>query len=779
MLGWSTMAAAQATPVATLSRQLGQAEADLTTVDRALDARVDAEERQLLRSRALAAKATADDVTRQLQEQLTLVDARAGQLGAAADAEAADIRNQRTSLARQHSALDSAVKRGRLLGITAAQLVDEIEQSQVEQFGQRLSTRVPSPLSPAFWRAVLVSVPRDTRHIAQFASTGSRQVAAQWRGGVPWQALVGLLLALMFLFPGRSAAQRFGQRWLVEGAPGHRVRRSGYSLWRIITGTLSPLLAGLVFAQGLRWSGLLAPSWSGLLDGLVIAITFSGMIAAIGGALLMRRQPSWRVAPIADPTAERLRPFSLLLAGLAFATIMIDAFNRAVGASGAARIATQAAEAMLHALLIGATLFALGRIRAAQGEGVDGETRRAGLGALALLAWLVVAIAVLSVLVGFVGFGLFLVQLLTWAVVLGSGAYLAMAAVDDLATTLFTRDSAVGRALTGGLGLRGSTVDQFGVLLSAVLRVLIGTAALGMVLSPFGAGNGVGTVFGRLGVLAQGVDVGGVTISPAAIVRGMIVLGLGLALVRGFMGWLERRFLPATDLDGSGRNSVGLIARYVGIALAVIWALASLGIGVERIALLLSALSVGIGFGLQAITQNFVSGLILLAERPVKIGDWVRVGTDEGDIKRISVRSTEIELADHSTLIVPNSELITKTVLNKTLANPLGRIQIEFSTLIGVDVDRVLAIVAECFAAEPAILDQPAPAVFIDGLANGRVLFNCFGHVETPRAAYGARSNVLADLLRRFRAEKVDVGTVPQRIEFGAPEAAPAPAGQG
>jgi potassium efflux system protein len=363
--------------------------------------------------------------------------------------------------------------------------------------------------------------------------------------------------------------------------------------------------------------------------------------------------------------------------------------------------------------------------------------------------------------------------------VLGSGAYLAMAAVDDLATTLFTRDSPVGRALTGGLGLRGSTVDQFGVLLSAVLRVLIGTAALGMVLSPFGAGNGVGTVFGRLGVLAQGVDVGGVAISPAAIVRGMIVLGLGLALVRGFMGWLERRYLPATDLDGSGRNSVGLIARYVGIALAVIWALASLGIGVERIALLLSALSVGIGFGLQAITQNFVSGLILLAERPVKIGDWVRVGTDEGDIKRISVRSTEIELADHSTLIVPNSELITKTVLNKTLANPLGRIQIQFSTLIGADVDRVIAIVRECFAAEAAVLADPAPAVFVDGLVDGRVLFNCFGHVESPRAAYSARSNVLADLLRRFRAEKIDIGTVPQRIEFETPGAAPAPPGQG
>jgi len=239
------------------------------------------------------------------------------------------------------------------------------------------------------------------------------------------------------------------------------------------------------------------------------------------------------------------------------------------------------------------------------------------------------------------------------------------------------------------------------------------------------------------------------------------------------MRWLEERYLPATDLDGSGRNSVSLVARYVGIALAVIWALASLGIGVERIALLLSALSVGIGFGLQAITQNFVSGLILLAERPIKIGDLIRVGTDEGDVKRISVRSTEITLADHSTLIVPNSELITKSVLNKTLASPLGRIQIQFSVPLGTDASQVRDIVLDAFAQEAAILDDPAPAAFVDSIVDGRIAFNCFAHVASPRAAYGARSNILLTLLARFRDEGIEMGTLPQRLELVSPLPAP------
>jgi potassium efflux system protein len=271
------------------------------------------------------------------------------------------------------------------------------------------------------------------------------------------------------------------------------------------------------------------------------------------------------------------------------------------------------------------------------------------------------------------------------------------------------------------------------------------------------------------------VEIGGVSISPGAILRGVVVLVFGLALVRLFMSWLETRYLPVTDLDNSARNSISLVARYVGIALVAIWSLASLNIGVERIALLLSALSVGIGFGLQAITQNFVSGLILLAERPIKIGDLIRVGTDEGDVKRISVRSTEIELPDHSTLIVPNSELITKTVLNKTMAGPLGRIQIQFSVPIHTDAQQVSAIVLEAFADEPAVLEDPAPSVFVDAITDARIMFNCFAHVSSPRAAYGPRSNILMVLLRRFREEGIEIGTVPQRLEVVPPAGAAGP----
>ncbi|MEH3108359.1 MAG: DUF3772 domain-containing protein [Sphingomonas fennica] len=768
LIGGIAAPARPQTPPATPATQLAAAIADLGKVDRALDGRIEPDDRPALRAQAVAAQTTARAALLRLEDDLARSEARRQGLGSAGgETEAPEIRRERARLEREHGTLDAAVKRGRLAEVEAEQLIDEIDRGQAEQLNETLATRSPSPLAPAFWQALVKAFPRDLRRIDLFLTQGFDQVARQARGGLPWQVPFGLAVALALVLPVQRFGRRFGQRYLIGNAPGHRVRRSAYAIWAVIVGTVLPLLAAVSLVQGFRWAGLLPDRWNGLLDGLVVAAGSAAFTSSLAGALLMRHQPTWRIPPIADETASRVRPLSWALAGLAFASILIDAFNRAIGASAAAIATTQAMEALLHLLLIAAFLFLLGRLRVERARRADGagQLGTAGIGIVSLVTWISVAAALVALAAGYVAFSIFLARLIVWIVILASALYLLMHAADDVAISVFTRTSRVGAALSDGLGLRGSVVDQFGLLLSAVLRLALVLLAISMVLSPFGAG-GVGSLFGRLGSFAQGVSVGGIAIAPGAIVRSIVVLFLGLALVRGFMGWLERQYLPATDLDGSGRNSVSLVARYVGIALAVIWALASLGIGVERIALLLSALSVGIGFGLQAITQNFVSGLILLAERPIKIGDLVRVGTDEGDVKRINVRSTEIVLGDHSTLIVPNSELITKSVLNKTLASPLGRMQIQFSVPLGTDAGQVRQIVLDAYAAEPAVLDDPAPAVFIDSIADGRILINSFAHVPSPRDAYGARSNVFLALLTRFRAEGIDIGTVPQRLEL-------------
>lgn len=124
-------------------------------------------------------------------------------------------------------------------------------------------------------------------------------------------------------------------------------------------------------------------------------------------------------------------------------------------------------------------------------------------------------------------------------------------------------------------------------------------------------------------------------------------------------------------------------------------------------------------------------------------------------MKRISVRATEIEIADRSTLIVPNSELITKTVRNMTLMDPLGRVQIMFGAGLDVDVGRVREVLLEVYGAHPDILRDPAPAVYIDGIGGGQVSFNAFAFVAGPRLVYAVRSALLFSVLERFRAEGI------------------------
>jgi len=160
---------------------------------------------------------------------------------------------------------------------------------------------------------------------------------------------------------------------------------------------------------------------------------------------------------------------------------------------------------------------------------------------------------------------------------------------------------------------------------------------------------------------------------------------------------------------------------------------------------------VGIGFGLQAIVQNFISGLILLAERPVKVGDWVVLGDTEGDVRRVNVRATEIQLGDRSTVIVPNSEFITKTVRNMTLAGAPGRVLLRLPAPLDTDAERMRTLILEAFRAHEGILDTPEPLVQLEGIANGTLTFLAIGYVGNPRNAGGVRSDVLFSILASLK----------------------------
>ncbi|WP_380783071.1 DUF3772 domain-containing protein [Sphingomonas sp. R86520] len=752
--------------VATIAASLTQASTELQAID---DATVDARDdttRQTLRTRAQAVQTTAADAVRVLTPEMALVQARVTELGAATPGvvEAPEIRAQRRLLSQSQSALDSAIKRARLIGVEAKQQIDDIGAAEAEELGQQLSEKTASPLSPTLWASIVEHLPRDSARLNRFAGIGAKQFAQRFDARAGIIALAGLLLALVIAVPLRGALHRIGRQYATNHAPGGRIRRSAYALWLVVIGTALPGLAALAFVQSLRWSLLLSPAWNQAGSIFVGVSFFAAFVSSLGGALLLRAQSTWRLLPIGDTAAQTLRPYSWMAAALVFFGQLLTATNMLIGASAPASTAANALVALLHLVLIGALLVALGRLRAAAQPDPEKPARNSLLAIVAMVVWLAVVAALVAGLIGYVNFALKTGQWMLWGAIVGASLYLMMTFTDDACRTLLSSGNRLGRSANSGFGVGNKTVDQIGVLLSAFLRLMLIMLALGAVMAPFGAN--VGSVFELFGTVAGGVTVGEITISPGAVLRSMAVLFVALAIMRGLQHWLVNSYLPTTAMDAGAQNSVTMVARYAGIIAAVLWALGALGIGMEKLAVVLGALSVGIGFGLQAITQNFVSGLILLAERPVKIGDLVRIGNMEGDVKRINVRSTEIQVADRSTLIVPNSELITKTIQNMTLAAPIGRIQLQFSVPLEEDLDRVRKMLFAAFAEKHEVLDDPEPKVFIDSIDAGRAKFNCFAYVASPRDAYPMRSELLFTLLRQFREAGIEVGTTATKMEI-------------
>ncbi len=231
--------------------------------------------------------------------------------------------------------------------------------------------------------------------------------------------------------------------------------------------------------------------------------------------------------------------------------------------------------------------------------------------------------------------------------------------------------------------------------------------------------------------LVDGFTIGETTVVPSKVLTGVVLFAILLALLGVFRETLEKRWLTRTRLDAGVRETLVAVTSYTGFTIAVLVGLSLAGFNLGNIALIAGALSVGIGFGLQNVVNNFVSGIILLFERPVRPGDWVVVGATEGYVKKIRVRSTEIQTFDRSEVIVPNSEFISSQVTNWTLRDPFGRVIVPIGVAYGTDPELVRETLLEATNDHPRILQGgmvSEPKVIFRSFGDSALLFElrCF-----------------------------------------------------
>jgi len=259
-----------------------------------------------------------------------------------------------------------------------------------------------------------------------------------------------------------------------------------------------------------------------------------------------------------------------------------------------------------------------------------------------------------------------------------------------------------------------------------------------------------------------GFKVGDVTISLASIIMSVAIFGLSYAAILTVQRWFNTQLLPHFSLDSGLNNSIKTSLGYIGFVVAAGLALSYLGLNVEKLALVAGALSVGIGFGLQSIVNNFLSGLILLWERAVRVGDWIVVGADQGFVRKINVRSTEIETFDLAQVIIPNSSLITGVVKNLVRNDRTGRLVIPLTVAGTADPERVREVLIAVAKTHELVLKMPAPQILFTGMSASALDFELRAYVADVEKMFRVRSDLHFEIFKRFKAEGFFIGAAPE-----------------
>jgi len=260
----------------------------------------------------------------------------------------------------------------------------------------------------------------------------------------------------------------------------------------------------------------------------------------------------------------------------------------------------------------------------------------------------------------------------------------------------------------------------------------------------------------------EGLALGDVNLTPASILNFGVIFGLGYFATTIVQKIVKGTVLPKTKMDKGSQNAIVSGVGYVGYTLAAVVALSSIGFNLSSIAIVAGALSVGIGFGLQTIVSNFVSGIILLVERPIKEGDWIEASGFSGTVKKISVRSTQIETFDRAMVVVPNSELIAGSVLNWTHSNETGRVRVSVGVSYDTDPKRVERLLLKIGKSHEMALASPEPFVRFQRFGDSSLDFDLIIYVKDKNYMFQVRSELHYSIFELFKKEGIEI-PFPQR----------------
>jgi small-conductance mechanosensitive channel len=650
---------------------------------------------------------------------------------------------EQTALARAELNYHSSLLSGGQTAVNSTNLrienlLNAIQDVRRKNFSSVLFQPIPGVYAYETWANLPEHVPAAARKI--------RDLIADWWQNVPdrreigYIAIEALLLSLLL-----GAACRRGIR---------RTRRSEETadpppFWRrasaaaaLVVFRALPVVVPVVFLYGMIANTQNLPEridWLFYFTAQSLVIVFT--VWALAGAVFSPSAPHWRLVPTSDAAAARLHSLFMLLAVVYSLTTFLYVATRLIQAPFALTIAIALPSSLLMAGLVVALLRTpLGAASAAAPPRLFKLVRT--------IVWTIVGAIVVSAVGGYLPLARFLAQQLVVTGSILALIYLLLLWVDGFAQGLSDDGTIVGGWLKRSAALERARREQLALPISLFLKFAVLVLSVPLIMLQWGyTGPDIREWYWQL---FFGLRIGNTEVTFGALLASILVFGVGYAAARLFQGWLDARVLLPAGISGGVRNSIRTGIGYVGIVIAALTAFSYAGFSLSNIAIIAGALSVGIGFGLQNLVNNFVSGLILLAERPIRVGDLVVVGGEEGYVRKISVRSTELETFDRAHVLIPNSYFVSEKVKNWTFRNNVRRIAIPIGVAYGSDPRQVQAVLLKVTADNPDVLKTPEPAVTLDEFAPASVNFTLYAFIADITKTGSVRTELAMAILTAF-----------------------------
>lgn len=728
---------------AAMSRsEVQEADATLSGIEEAMRARAEPHIETLRRylNQIPDARSVASQCVNDNQSALERVRNQLNTLGQTGRDEAIGVQQQRASLQERQSDIERQLQLCRVLQLRANELEQRITDVQQRRLAERLLQRDP----PA-WEIVANNMQQpgqwwNTAKLFLLRDSGLDTLSA-----VELVTLVGLiLLGVGGSLYARQALFAFAHR--MQGGPtltAGFVQAVVASAASILPSLLTSLAVAL-YLTAIQWG---QPGWpfiTILSYGLSAFFVFQFLVRAF----LAPVPPASAYLPAPDevlrPLAARMRTLGLLilLVAVLSATLVVESFPDPV-------------RNLLRLVFATALIVDLAWVIWLTGGLLRWhETRGPRLILVALMA-----AALIAEWTGYHNLAEYIVTGVVGTLVAFGFAWLVWRLFDELYDGLDEGRRRWHRRLREGLGV-GPDRYMPGLIWLRVLTALGVWGAFAMaVLLLWGLSDTGVAVLGRL--LYEGFNVGRVEIVPIRVLWGIV----GLVVVITITGWLKQRlnyrWLARTRMERGAREAIVTVTGYTGVILAIVIGLAIAGVQFTNLALIAGALSVGIGFGLQTIFNNFVSGLILLLERPVKTNDWIVVGNTEGLIKKISIRSTQIQTFDHADVIVPNSELIQGQVTNWMLRDPFGRVTVPIRVAYSANPEEVRDVLLKLAHEHPRVIADavlaPPPEVLLRNFGDEGYEFELRVFIRDIDYVLHVQSEINFGIDREFRERGISV----------------------